>query len=80
MQESGRGNTGGVATRRSSAGLVVMQLAVGVALLAGAGLLTKTFYGLVSEGPGFDPVGVWSARVEFPRTPLYSSMSSTPIP
>ena len=76
VQESGRGNTGGVATRRSSTGLVVIQLAAGVALLAGAGLLTKTFYGLVNEGPGFDPVGVWSARVEFPRTPLYENAAA----
>ena len=66
VQESGRANTGGVATRRWRSGLVVVQLAVGVALLVGAGLLTKTFYELQREGPGFEPAGVWSAGVEFP--------------
>jgi len=76
VRASGRGNTGGVATRRWRSGLVVVQLAAGVALLAGAGLLTRTFYGLVSEGPGFDPVGVWSARVEFPRTALYEDAAA----
>ena len=66
VQESGRANTGGVAMRRWRSGLVVVQLALGVAILAGAGLLTKTFYDLLREGPGFEPAGVWSAGVEFP--------------
>lgn len=72
LQESGRGNTGGVATQRWRSGLVVVQLAAGVALLAGAGLLTKSFYELLREGPGFEPAGVWSAAVEFPDAPRYA--------
>jgi predicted permease len=68
VQESGRANTGGVATRRWRSALVVVQLAVGVALLAGAGLLTKTFYELQRQGPGFVSAGVWSAGVELPKT------------
>jgi predicted permease len=71
VKESGRANTGGVALRRWRSGLVVMQLALGVAMLAGAGLLTKTFYDLVREGPGFEPAGVWSAGVEFPTASRY---------
>ena len=73
VQESGRASSGGVAMRRWRSGLVVVQLAVGIALLAGAGLLTKTFYEFLSRGPGFEPTGVWSAAVEFPTTPLYAS-------
>jgi predicted permease len=68
VQESGRANTGGVATRRWRSALVVVQLAAGVALLAGAGLLTKTFYELQRQGPGFQPAGVWSAGVNMPNT------------
>jgi predicted permease len=71
VQESGRANTGGVALRRWRSGLVVVQLALGVAILAGAGLLTKTFYDLVREGPGFQAAGVWSAGVEFPTASRY---------
>ena len=71
VQESGRANTGGVAMQRWRSGLVVVQLALGVAILAGAGLLTKTFYDLLREGPGFEPAGVWSARVEFPTGSRY---------
>ncbi|HEY3519082.1 MAG TPA: ADOP family duplicated permease, partial [Gammaproteobacteria bacterium] len=67
VQESGRANTGGVATQRWRGALVVVQIAAGVALLAGAGLLTKTFYELERQGPGFQPVGVWSAGVELPN-------------
>jgi predicted permease len=68
VQESGRANTGGVATRRWRSALVVVQLAAGVALLTGAGLLTKTFYGLQAQGPGFRAAGVWSAGVKLPNT------------
>jgi predicted permease len=71
VQESGRANTGGLAMRRWRSGLVVMQLALGVAILTGAGLLTKTFYDLLREGPGFEPAGVWSAGVEFPTAARY---------
>jgi predicted permease len=67
VQESGRANTGGVATQRWRGALVVVQIAAGFALLTGAGLLTKTFYELERQGPGFQPVGVWSAGVELPN-------------
>jgi predicted permease len=68
VQESGRANTGGVTTRRWRSALVVVQLAAGVALLAGAGLLTKTFYELQRQGPGFESAGIWSAGVQLPAT------------
>ncbi len=68
VQETGRGNTGGVATRRWRTGLVVVQLAAGVALLFGAGLLTKTFYELQRRGPGFESGGIWSGAVALPST------------
>jgi predicted permease len=67
VQESGRANTGGIATQRWRGALVVVQIAAGVALLAGAGLLTKTFYELERQGPGFQAAGVWSAGVELPN-------------
>jgi predicted permease len=72
VQEAGRGSTAGMATRRWRSGLVVVQLAAGVALLAGAGLLTRSFYELLREGPGFEPTGVWSAAVQFPNAPRYA--------
>jgi predicted permease len=68
VHESGRATSGGVAMRRWRTGLVVMQLTVGLALLTGAGLLTKTFFELQRQGPGFDAAGVWSAAIVLPET------------
>ena len=66
VQESGRSTGGGPSTRRWRSGLVVVQLAAGIALLVGAGSLTKVFYQLQERGPGFEPVGVWSAAFGLP--------------
>ena len=41
---------------------------IGVALLVGAGLLTKSFYALQAEGAGIDAEGVLTARVNLPAT------------
>jgi predicted permease len=66
VQEAGRANAGGLAAQRWRSGLVVLQLAAGVALLAGAGLLTQSFVQLQQRGPGFEPAGVWSAAIALP--------------
>jgi predicted permease len=66
VQDSGRANAGGLAAQRWRSGLVAAQLAVGVALLAGAGLLTKTFVELQQRGPGFESTNVWSGAVALP--------------
>ena len=67
VQEAGRHGTGGRGAHALRSSLVVVQIAVGVALLAGAGLLAKGFYRLQSEGPGFDARGVWTTAVALPR-------------
>jgi predicted permease len=67
VQESGRAHSGGLATRRWRSALVVVQLAVGVSLLAGAGLLARGFYDLQRRGPGFETADVWSAAFALPR-------------
>lgn len=72
VRESGRGSAAGLATQRWRSGLVVVQLAASVALLAGAGLLTRSFYELLREGPGFESAGVWSAAVDLPEVPRYA--------
>lgn len=48
--------------------LVVVQVAMSVALLVGAGLLTKSFYNLQSAETGFDAENVLTARVNLPAT------------
>jgi predicted permease len=62
IRETGRHGGGGRAAQRMRGSLVVVQLALSVALLVGAGLLTKSFYGLLGEGPGFNAGSVWTVR------------------
>jgi putative ABC transport system permease protein len=62
IREAGRQGGGGRRAQRLRSGLVVAQLAMGVMLLVGAGLLTKSFYGLLGEGPGFNAGSVWTVR------------------
>jgi putative ABC transport system permease protein len=64
LKEGGRGSAGGRSRVRS--GLVVSEVALSLLLLAGAGLLVKSFARLQAVDPGFDPEGVMTARVSLP--------------
>ncbi|MEX0900303.1 MAG: ABC transporter permease [Gammaproteobacteria bacterium] len=68
IQDAGRLGGGGKAAQGLRSTLVVIQVAVSVALLVGAGLLTKSFYALQSEGAGIAAGGVLTARVSLPST------------
>ena len=48
-------------------GLVVVQLALAVALLASAGLLVRSFANVAAQDPGFDSSGVLSAALTLPK-------------
>ncbi|HVJ30628.1 MAG TPA: ADOP family duplicated permease, partial [Gammaproteobacteria bacterium] len=62
IREAGRQGGAGRGAQRMRGALVVAQLAMSVTLLVGAGLLTKSFYVLLAEGPGFSSNAVWTAR------------------
>ena len=49
-------------------GLVVVQVACSLLLLIGSGLLVKSFVRLVEVDPGFQPDGLFTARVSIPFT------------
>jgi predicted permease len=66
LKEGGRG-TGSVQHRRLQDGLVVLQLAVALVLLTGAGLLVKSFDHIAGTDPGFRPEGVLTARIDLPE-------------
>jgi putative ABC transport system permease protein len=55
LKESGKSSTGGVRQTRWRTMLVVTEFALAVILLAGAGLMLKSVYGLVAVDPGFRP-------------------------
>jgi putative ABC transport system permease protein len=63
------GNRGGAApeSHRLRAMLVVTQVALSLLLLAGAGLLIKSFANLRGTDPGFDPTRVLTAEFILPR-------------
>jgi putative ABC transport system permease protein len=67
LQQGAKGSTGGLHTNRLRAFLVVSQVALSLLLLAGAGLLIKSFFNLRATNPGFDPVRVLTLQLTLPR-------------
>jgi predicted permease len=64
LKEGGRGASG--ARYRTQNIFVVVEMALAVVLLIGAGLTIRTLVGLWSVSPGFDPHNVLSFHVGFP--------------
>jgi putative ABC transport system permease protein len=67
MQESS-GSTASPYARRLLSGLVVIEVALALVLLVGAGLMTRSFTRLLQVNPGFDPQNIIAARVLLPAT------------
>ncbi|MGA9897524.1 MAG: ABC transporter permease, partial [Terriglobales bacterium] len=65
LAEGGRGSAGTL-WRRFGANLVVVELAVAVVLLAGAGLLGKSFYRLLHVDLGFQPDHLATLQIAAP--------------
>jgi predicted permease len=65
LREGGRG-TAPVVRDRLRASLVVAEVALALVLLTGAGLLTRSAVLLHRVSPGFDPSGVFTARILLP--------------
>ena len=66
LREAGRLAGGGRAARRVRATLVVLQVALAIALLAGAGLLLRSFANAANQSPGFDSDHVLTAHLTLP--------------
>jgi putative ABC transport system permease protein len=67
LKEGGRSATAGGARQRLRSTFVVVQLAVALILLVGAGLLIKTFWQLRSIETGFNPDRLLTMRIELPE-------------
>lgn len=67
VHEAGRLGSGGHRAHGFRSALVVLQLSVSLALLVGAGLLTKSFYSMQAAGTGFNVENVWTARIALPE-------------
>jgi predicted permease len=72
---------GAVGSRSPSAGrgrdvLIVTQMALGVMLVVGAGLVVQSFRSLAAAHPGFDPRDTLTARVSAPPGPQFNTRAA----
>lgn len=66
LRSGDRSATAGRVARRLRDGLVTVQVAAALVLMAGAGLLTRSFDNLLDVALGMDPVGVVTFEVHLP--------------
>jgi predicted permease len=66
LRDDTRGASGGRSRARMRDALVVLELALTVALLIGAGTTLQGFLRLQSQSPGFEPDGVMTVRLALP--------------
>src|SRR5262249_5731307 len=67
LKDAGKGSSGGFRGRRLNGALVVGEVALSLVLLAGAGLLMRSFVKLQTVDLGMNPAGVVHARVPLPK-------------
>ena len=67
LKEGGKGSGQGATRNRTRSVLVVIESAVAVVLLIGAGLLIRSFVQLQNINPGFDAHNVLTMRVDLSR-------------
>ncbi len=68
LRDEGRGSTGGHKRMQLRGLLVIGQVALSLMLLIGAGLLVRSFAGLLRVNPGFDPQNVLTMNVSIPTS------------
>lgn len=68
MRERSASSPGGARGRRTRSALVVVELALAVLLLIGAGLLVRSFARLTNVDPGFDPSRGATFALRLPET------------
>jgi putative ABC transport system permease protein len=69
LQEGNRGTTGGGARLRQ--GLVILEVALALVVLTGAGLMIQSMVRLLNVAPGFDPQNVITLNMSLPQENLY---------
>jgi putative ABC transport system permease protein len=62
LVRAGRGDTSTVAAHRVRRALMVVEVALAIVLVTGAGLMTRTMFALGSIEPGFDPSNLLTMR------------------
>src|SRR5437870_1854395 len=67
LKEGGRSSTQGTGRNRLRNGLVIVEVALALVLLSGAGLLMKSFARLQNVNPGFNPRNALTFEVSLPK-------------
>lgn len=67
LREGGRGGSVGRSQQRLRSAMVAVQVALALVVLAGSGLLLRTFQRLTAVQPGFDANGVATFWLSLPR-------------
>jgi predicted permease len=80
IREGAQGSGFSAKTFRLRSLLIVSELALAVVLMVGAGLLLRTFWGLLQENPGFNPsrvvtASVWLSNPNDPKTDVYANFA-----
>ena len=70
LQEGSRGTTGGGGARLRQ-GLVVLEVALALVVLTGAGLMIQSMARLLNVAPGLDPTNVLTMNMSLPQENLY---------
>jgi putative ABC transport system permease protein len=65
LTQGGQSSTAGQRGRRLRGALVVLEVALAVVLLSGAGLMVRSVVQLLRVDPGFDPVNLRAVRPDF---------------
>ncbi len=68
LKEGGRGSTSAARSHRLRTTLVIGEIALSLILLAGAGLMIKSFLRMANEEAGFDTTNLLTMRVSLPGT------------
>lgn len=66
LKDAGKGTGAGARRHRLTSALVVAEIALSLVLMAGAGLLTRSFVKLQTVELGLNPEGVFHARLPLP--------------
>ncbi len=69
LKDGGRGGSTGRAHHHLHNILVAAEVAIAVVLLAGAGLLVRSYQRLQDVNPGFDPTGALAMQITLPMRP-----------
>lgn len=70
LKSGSRSATAGHASKRTQSALVISEVCLSLVLVAGAGLLARSFWNLQSIDPGFHSDGVLVADASFPNTSM----------